>query len=554
MPDLPAASVVIPTRDRAGYLDVTLQSIVPQAAELGAEVIVAADGPDLATAAVAARHGSRLVTLPVARCANAARNAGIAVARAELIVLVDDDVSAPAGWLAAIMDGARREPGVDVFGGPIQAVLEGGGPRACGRERPPITSLDLGCADRDADVVWGANMAVRAPALRSVGLFDETLSDRGDEEEWLERHTAAGGRIRYLAAAGLVHRRTERDSRLRALVRAAYALGVTARRNDLRKGRAPSLAAELRVLAGCAWHTVRRRCAIGIVLGAHAAGRLRQTIGPRPARSIPPADDFLSGHSGYVAGVRAISRAVTRDALADARALATLRGPRLRTAAATMPARRVLVLAIERPDVPTLLAQAAAELRRSHHHVVIATTEAGMRGKFENLNALLAEHPAREHDWLIVLDDDVRLPAGFLDRFLFLAERFELRIAQPAHRFYSHAGWAVTRRTAGAVARETMFVEVGPLTAFAAETFDVLLPFPPLRAGWGLDAHWSAVAREHGWRVGVVDATPVAHRLRPIAAGYDRSEAIAEARDFLSERPYTPASEARRTLASHRSW
>jgi GT2 family glycosyltransferase len=541
---------VIPTRDRPNYLSVTLQSVAPQARALGAEVIVAADGPDPAAATLATRHGARLVALPAPRGANAARNAGAAASGAPLIVLIDDDVHAPAGWLAAILDGARAAPDVEVFGGPIVPVLEGDGPRACEREPAPITALDLGPADRDADAVWSANMAIRAGAWQRVGPFDEQLHGRGEEEEWLERYAAAGGRIRYLAGARLEHRRAPEDSTLGALARAALALGRTARRNDVRKGSPPTLRRELRVLAGCGWHVIRRRCAVGIVMAAHSLGRIDETLHPVP---IPPAEDFLSGQSGYVAGIRAVSRAVARDALADVRALATLRGWRLRSAAAALPTRRVLVLAIERPDVPNLLTRATAELRRSRHRVDVAVIAAGGGGKFENLNMLLAEHPVDQYDWLIVLDDDVRLPAGFLDRFLFLAERYELRIAQPAHRFFSHAGWAVTRRT-NAVVRETMFVEVGPVTAFAAETLDVLLPFPPLRAGWGLDAHWSAVAGEHGWRVGVVDATPVAHRLRPVAASYSRGEAIAEARAFLSSRPYTPASQARRTLASHRSW
>jgi hypothetical protein len=101
--------------------------------------------------------------------------------------------------------------------------------------------------------------------------------------------------------------------------------------------------------------------------------------------------------------------------------------------------------------------------------------------------------------------------------------------------------------------RETAFVEIGPVTAFHAATFDTLLPFPPLRVGWGLDAHWSAVARERGWKLGVVDATPVRHGLRTIAAAYDRQDAIDEARRFLTGRSYTRADEAGRTIATHRA-
>ena len=165
--------------------------------------------------------------------------------------------------------------------------------------------------------------------------------------------------------------------------------------------------------------------------------------------------------------------------------------------------------------MPNLLPAARAELLRSHHDVKIAVKTTGGRGKFENLNALLSEHPAAGHDWLLVLDDDVALPSRFLDEFVFLAERFGLRLAQPAHRHRSHAAFQVTRRRAASVVRETAFVEIGPVTAFAAETFDTLLPFPPLRAGWGLDAHWSALATARGWPIGVVDATPGPARPAP---------------------------------------
>jgi len=154
----------------------------------------------------------------------------------------------------------------------------------------------------------------------------------------------------------------------------------------------------------------------------------------------------------------------------------------------------------------------------------------------------------------LIVDDDVELPRGFLDRFLFLCERFSLQLAQPAHRLSSHAAWPQTRRRAGSVVHETRFVEIGPVTAFARATFTSLLPFPELRMGWGLDAHWGALAAEHGWRCGVIDAVAVGHRVAPAADAYSREAAVAEARDFLAERPYVTAAEAKRTLTTHRRW
>jgi hypothetical protein len=269
---------------------------------------------------------------------------------------------------------------------------------------------------------------------------------------------------------------------------------------------------------------------------------------------VDPAADFLSGTSGQVYGIRATTRAVIADAVADSWAIGRLQPWRLRRAAVAGPRRRVLALAVEREDEPNLLAAAGAELLRSHHDVRFHRTGVGGRGKFENLNDLLEHNPPDGHDWLLVLDDDVALPRGFLDAFLFLVERFGLRIAQPAHRAFSHAAWQVTRRRPGGLVRETAFVEIGPVSAFHATTFSALLPFPPLRAGWGLDAHWAAIAQEHEWPIGIVDATPIRHQARRIAASYDREEAIAEGRRFLAGRSYVTAAQAQRTIATHRHW
>jgi hypothetical protein len=121
-------------------------------------------------------------------------------------------------------------------------------------------------------------MALRRRAMARAGRFDEAWQGPGDEEEWERRYTAGGGVVRYLAAAGLDHRRTAEDATIVRLGRAAYRQGRASRRYDMRKGTAPSLGAELRTLAGCHWHVVRRRCARGLVLIAHAAGRLAETL------------------------------------------------------------------------------------------------------------------------------------------------------------------------------------------------------------------------------------------------------------------------------------
>jgi hypothetical protein len=81
------------------------------------------------------------------------------------------------------------------------------------------------------------------------------------------------------------------------------------------------------------------------------------------------------------------------------------------------------------------------------------------------------------------------------------------------------------------------------VTAFSRRAQDELLPFPALRYGWGLDLHWAALARERGWRLGIVDALAVRHETAPVGAAYSADAAIEEAQRFLADRAYLPSSE-----------
>jgi hypothetical protein len=272
------------------------------------------------------------------------------------------------------------------------------------------------------------------------------------------------------------------------------------------------------------------------------------------SRAIPADDDFLSGASGTVGGVDALRRAAL-DWMDELWERASGRRLRIDRAARTAPPeRKVLVLGAWRPENRAVTEATTRELERSRHALSFRTGPPQGLGKFETLNGLLANVSVEDHDWLLVIDDDVTLPRNFLDRLLFLCERFGLDLAQPAHPQNSHAAWELTRRRRGTVLRETRFVEIGPVTALASSTFSTLVPFPALRMGWGLDAHWAALARELGWRCGVVDAVCVAHRRAPAADAYSREDAVAEARVFLSQHRYLPVSESQRTLAAHRTW
>jgi hypothetical protein len=267
--------------------------------------------------------------------------------------------------------------------------------------------------------------------------------------------------------------------------------------------------------------------------------------------ALPDPSTFSSGVHGTVAGKRGALRRLADQGLD---AWLTLSGTRRRIAglAKRVPQRDILIAAIYGPDSrwigPTL-----DELRASRHIVRVAagSTEELPGGKFENLSTLLTDQePA---DWTIVVDDDVCLPRHFLDGFVALAEAFEFQLVQPAQTLASHAAWVSARRVPFSVARRTNFVEIGPVTVFSRTAAAKLLPFPQLKMGWGLDLHWGALAEQHGWKLGVIDALPVRHEDRRVGGAYSSDDATAEAQQFLTGKPYVQAAEAGRTIEEYRT-
>ncbi len=281
---------------------------------------------------------------------------------------------------------------------------------------------------------------------------------------------------------------------------------------------------------------------------------------------LPDPATFVSGESGTVGGIRLTVTRTLADAALGAAAALSFTGRRLDRLAAAQQPRRVLVLSVYRPG--SSLPEAVGRLASDRHDVRLVLGSTGeveptleghtaltqmSGGKFENLNRLLgAAPPLHGYDWLLVVDDDVALAPRFLDRYIALCERLGLHLSQPAQSMRSHAAWQVTRRRPFSLARVTRYVEIGPVTAFTRPVAQALTPFPELRFGWGLDNHWGALAREHGWRLGVVDALPVRHETQHVATNYAHADAIAEAQAFLADRPYVGTEEAQRTVRTIR--
>jgi glycosyltransferase involved in cell wall biosynthesis len=166
-------SVVIATKDRAGFLAHALDSLAAQSGAPEFETIVADNGSSDATADVVAAHQGS--TLRLARVfvpepnRGKARNAGVAAATGRIVVFVDDDVALPPGFLAAH---ARAHDGTfpKAVSGPILNVP--------GYDEKPAPSF----ANYSRAFFCTCNVSLPRSAFVAAGGFDESFDLYGWED------------------------------------------------------------------------------------------------------------------------------------------------------------------------------------------------------------------------------------------------------------------------------------------------------------------------------------------------------------------------------------
>ena len=198
-------SVVIPTKDRVDALARTLDALEAQrVGDANAEVVVVDNGSSDATAArVRERQGGgtlpiRLLEQPEGGPA-AARNAGVAASRGEVLLFLGDDTEpADEGLLRAHLDlhAARPEPAYGVLGRitwtprvpvtPFMRWLEEGGPQFhyCDIEAGPVDG---------SSYFYSSHASLKRAFFQQVGGFDERFPTAAVEDTELGVRLADGG-------------------------------------------------------------------------------------------------------------------------------------------------------------------------------------------------------------------------------------------------------------------------------------------------------------------------------------------------------------------------
>lgn len=192
-----ALSVIVPARNAAATLGVTLAALAAQDVDEPFEVIVVNDGSTDGTAAVAgaARLAPRVIASTGAGAA-AARNTGARESTGPLLAFTDADCEPAPGWLRA---GMRALQSADLVQGRVEPARR--------LQAPFERTLDV---RRLTGLYESANVFVRRDVFERVGGFEQWLGGRserpfGEDSLFGWRAHRAGARIVFAADAVVHH-------------------------------------------------------------------------------------------------------------------------------------------------------------------------------------------------------------------------------------------------------------------------------------------------------------------------------------------------------------
>jgi cellulose synthase/poly-beta-1,6-N-acetylglucosamine synthase-like glycosyltransferase len=200
MEHTPFCSVIVPTHGRPDQLGDCVEALrgldYPRDR---LEVIVVADGPDKRVAAAVERFTGELdvelVSQPSAGPA-AARNAGAALARGEILAFTDDDCAPAPDWLRRLV--ARCSVDCAAGGRTVNGVA--GNPYASTAQ----LIIDTGYASSRTAFFTTNNLVLPADGFRAVGGFDPEFRT-SEDRDLCERWVSHGMRMAYVPEAVVLH-------------------------------------------------------------------------------------------------------------------------------------------------------------------------------------------------------------------------------------------------------------------------------------------------------------------------------------------------------------
>lgn len=202
--DIPPASVVILTRNRAKSLTIALAAVRAQDYP-SYEVIVVDNGSSDITPQVIAAYGACRVYVPSRYGIGYCRNRGVREAKGEVIAFLDDDCVPVRGWLSALVQKMLADPQIGLLGGTVINVGFEGAKTNKGRTRLGSNgTLSFTADPEQAEFFGNANLALRRAAVDVVGNYDPFFNTM-EEIDISTRMRKHGYRVTYMAAAVVEH-------------------------------------------------------------------------------------------------------------------------------------------------------------------------------------------------------------------------------------------------------------------------------------------------------------------------------------------------------------
>ncbi len=202
--DQPRVSVIIPHFNMPDLLIRCLDSVFAQRLDHGSvEIIVADNGSSTNAAPDWSSHPGVRYVDESQPGPGLARNAGVLKARAPVLLFIDADCRADAGWLQIAVDEVEKSPQDAIIGGDVRidfvdparlTAIEAYEAVFAYRQKFYIESLHFSGT---------GNLAMAKSVFAEVGPFGGI--DIAEDRDWGQRAFAAGKNVRYVAAMRIFH-------------------------------------------------------------------------------------------------------------------------------------------------------------------------------------------------------------------------------------------------------------------------------------------------------------------------------------------------------------
>jgi GT2 family glycosyltransferase len=199
----PRVSFIVVTHARVEWLLGALESIRRQTID-SREIVVVVNGPDPGTEQILRAGGSEIrATILDHNCGvGGGRNAGIALARGEILFFLDDDAELrDRDAVARLLTHFDRDPDLAVVGLLVIDATTGTIERPC----IPFRNKRVPQGPTAACYFAGGACAIRRGVFDRVGLYDESLFYGGEELDLSYRLLEAGFRILFDPSVAVLH-------------------------------------------------------------------------------------------------------------------------------------------------------------------------------------------------------------------------------------------------------------------------------------------------------------------------------------------------------------